>query len=146
MRQKLIFKINSKEYEKDKYLFQNDKELVNINDVDIKKIVLSNKTPYGRHGTSKYYSAYLSKVFKPFCINIKNIKFYTNRMDVLTNNNELLKYIEIWNKIKTLSDGVALNKEGFHSHPIHNNKYIRTKISPYNEILRDFQKLVKHKY
>ena len=54
-------------------------------------------------------------------------------MNLLANDNELLKYIEIWNKIVVLFDGVALNKKGFHNDPPHNNKYIRTKISSYNE-------------
>ena len=54
-------------------------------------------------------------------------------MNLLANDNELLKYIEIWNKIVVLFDGVAFNKKGFHNDPAHNNKYIRTKISSYNE-------------
>ena len=108
--------------------------------------MLSNKTPYGKHGANKYYIAYLSNGFKPFYINIKNIKLYANRMDVLANDNKLLKYIEIWNKIESLYNEVTLNKKGFHCDPIHNNKYIRTKICCYNENLRDFQKLVKNKY
>ena len=37
MRQKLIFKINDKEFEKDKYSFQIDNFMININNVDIKK-------------------------------------------------------------------------------------------------------------
>ena len=41
MRLKVILKINSKGYEKDKYSFQNDNFMININNVDIKKIVLS---------------------------------------------------------------------------------------------------------
>ena len=47
------------------------KKIKNINDVDIEKIVLSNKTSYGKHGANKYYISYLSDGFKPFCINIK---------------------------------------------------------------------------
>ena len=77
MRQRLIFKINNSEYERNKYSFQKDKNLININDVDIEKIVLSNKTSYGKHGANKYYISYLSVLyyiyflFKPLCINIK---------------------------------------------------------------------------
>ena len=37
MRQNLVFKINDKEYEKDKYSFQNDNFMISINNVDIKK-------------------------------------------------------------------------------------------------------------
>ena len=66
-------------------------------------------------------------------------------MNVLANDNKLLRYIEIWNKIEALFNKVTLNKKGFHCGPIH-NKYIRTKISSYNENFNDFQKLVKIKY
>ena len=89
MRQRLIFKIDNKEYERNKYSFQKDKKPININDVDIEKIVLSNKTTYGKHGANKYYISYLSNSFKHS--NIKNIKLYTNRMNVLANENELLR-------------------------------------------------------
>ena len=70
-------------------------------------------------------------------------------MDVLTNDNELLKYIEIWNKIEALSNRsafneVALNKKRFHGDPVQNNEYIRKKISSYDENFRDFKKLTKN--
>ena len=61
--------------------------------------MLSNKTSYGEQGANKYYIAYLSDGLH---IIIKNIKFHTDHMNVLPNDNELLKYIEIWNKIKAL--------------------------------------------
>ena len=121
MRQRLIFKTDDKEYEINKYYFQKDKKPIKINDVDIEKIVLSNKAPYGKHGANKHG-------FKPLCINIKNIKLYINRMNVLAYDNELLRYIEIWIKIETLFNEVILYKKGFHYGPIH-NKYIRVKIS-----------------
>ena len=65
-------------------------------------------------------------------------------MNVLANENELLRYTEIWNTIETLFNEVTLNKKRFHCGPIH-NKYIRAKISSYNENFHDFQKLVKNK-
>ena len=94
MRQRLIFKINNNEYERNKYSFHKNKKLININDADIENIVLANKT-YGKRGANKYYISYLSDGFKRLCINIKNIKLYTNHMNVLANDNELLKYIKI---------------------------------------------------
>ena len=49
-----------------KYYFQKDKNKpININEVDTKKIVLSNKIPYGEHGANKYYIAYLNDGFEP---------------------------------------------------------------------------------
>ena len=142
MKKELIFNNGYNGYTKDKYYFQEVKKPININEVDTKKIVLSNKIPYGEYGTNKYYIAYLNGSFKPLYITIKNIKLYTNHMYVLANDNELLKYIEIWNKIKTLFNK-KFNKKVFYSKPTYNNEYIRTKISSYNENFHDFKKLTK---
>ena len=54
MGEELVFKIKNKNYYANKYLFQEDKKPINTNDVHIKKIVLSNKTPYGKQGANKY--------------------------------------------------------------------------------------------
>ena len=71
-------------------------------------------------------------------------------MNVLANNNELLKYIEIWSKIPSLfneiaHNGIALNKKRFHSKPVCNEQ-IRAQISSYNKNFRDFKKLTKDNY
>ena len=66
-------------------------------------------------------------------------------MNILANNNELLKYIEIWNKIKSLFNK-KFNKKAFHSEPTYNNEHIKTKISSYNEKFCDFKKLTKNEY
>ena len=76
--------------------------------------MLFNKTPNGEYGANKYYIAYLSSVFKPLYMTIKNIKLCTNNMIVFANDNELLKYIEIWNKIEALFNK-NFNKKRFHS-------------------------------
>ena len=60
-------------------------------------------------------------------------------MNVLANDNELLKYIEIWNKIKVL-----FNKR-LYNIPVY-NEYIRTKISLYNENLHINKRLTKDEY
>ena len=54
MRKELVFKMRHNSYAKDKYYFQKNKKTININDEDTKKIVLSNKTPYGEQGGNKY--------------------------------------------------------------------------------------------
>ena len=66
------------------HYFKTRKKPININEVDIKKIVLSNKVSYGKHGANKYYIGYLSSGFRPLCIIIKEIKFYTNHMNFFT--------------------------------------------------------------
>ena len=66
-------------------------------------------------------------------------------MNVLANDNELLKYIEISNKIESLFNK-KFNKNGFYSKPTYNNEYIRTKISLCNENFHDLKKLTKDEY
>ena len=71
-------------------------------------------------------------------------------MNVLANDNELLKYIEIWHKSEASFNEVALNKtfnkKRFHSKPVCNNEYIKTKISSYNENFHGNKKLIKEEY
>ena len=66
-------------------------------------------------------------------------------MNFLFNENEFLKYVEIWNKIEALFNKKN-NKKGFHSKPVYSNERIKTKISSYNENFCDFKKLTKNKY
>ena len=112
MRKRLVFNNEYNAYTKDKYYFQKDKKTININEVDTKKIVASNKIPYGGHGANKYYIAYLSGGFKPLYITIKNVKLYTNDRNVLANDNELSNHVETWNKIESLFNK-TFNKKGF---------------------------------
>ena len=128
-----------------KYYFQKDKKPININEVDIDKIVLPNKTSHGKYGANKYYITYLSGGFRPLHIVIKNIKLYINCMNVLANDNELLKYIKIWDKIETLFNK-KFNKKGFYSKPTYNNKCIRAKVNSYYENIWDNKRLAKDKY
>ena len=72
MERTFIFKINSKDYEKNKYSFQKDEFMININNVDIERIMLSNKTLYVKQGTNKYYVGYLNDDFRPLNIVIKD--------------------------------------------------------------------------
>ena len=137
MKQKLIFRINDKEYEKDKYSFQNDEFMININDVDIERIVLSNKTPYGKKGANKYYVGYLSGSFRPLNIVVKDTELCADSMHVLTNRPKFLKYVEIWNKTEALFNKIT--SKNFRC----NTEYIKAKISPYNENSHDINKRLK---
>ena len=81
--------------------------MIDINDVDIKKIVLSDKTPYGKKGANKYYTGYLSGGFRPLNIVIKDTELCTDNMHVLTNHIKFLKYVEIWNNIEALFNKIT---------------------------------------
>ena len=146
MGKELVFNNGHNNYYINTYYFQKDKNKpININYVNTKKIVLYNKTPNGEYGANKYYIAYLSGSFKPLHTILKDTKLYTNHINVLANNNELLKYIEIWNKIESLFNK-KFNKKGLYSKPTYINESIKTKISSYNENIYDFKKLTKDEY
>ena len=66
-------------------------------------------------------------------------------MNILADNKEFLKHTEIWNEIKSLFNK-KFNKKGLYNRPVYNNKYIRTKISPYNDVFKDNKKIRKDKY
>ena len=66
-------------------------------------------------------------------------------MNILSNNKEFLKYIEIWNKVKFLFNE-KFNKRGLCNRPVYNNEYIKTKISPYNDVFKGNKKLTKEEY
>ena len=94
MRQEMIFNVGQNNYVVGKHYFQKKqkrkpkkkKKTVNINKIDIKKIVLSNKASYGKKSATKYYIGDLSDDFRPLCIIIKEIKLYTDRVNILADN------------------------------------------------------------
>ena len=88
---------------------------------------------------------YIGAGFRPLHIIIKKIKLYANHMNVLADNNELLKYIDIWNKIEVLFNK-KFNKGELYNRPVYNNKYIKTKINLYNKNFHDNKKLTKDEY
>ena len=63
MRQELIFNIRHNNYAIGKHYFKTNKKPININEIDIRKIVLSNKS-HGKEGANKYYIGYLSNNFR----------------------------------------------------------------------------------
>ena len=140
----LVFNNGHNNHYINKYYSQKNKP-ININEINTEKIVLFNKTRNGEYSANKYYIAYLSGGFKPLHIIIKDIKLYTNHMNVLGNDNELLKYMEIWNKIEPLFKK-KFNRKGFYSKPTYNNEFLRTKISSYNENFRGNKRLIKNEY
>ena len=99
MKKEVVFKIKNKNYDINKYYFQKDKKITNINEVNTEKIVLCNKIPYGPHGANTYYIGNLNGGFESLCIVINDTELCTNNINVLANNKRFLKYIEIWNKI-----------------------------------------------
>ena len=114
---------------------------INIDEVDIKIIVLSNKASYGNKSSYKYFIGYIyiylcegNAPLSPLCRKFRQMNVYAK--DFRKNNKcmnfivydkkYLKKYYEIWNKTKNLFG------KKFDSETIYNDKYIKTKINSYN--------------
>ena len=128
-----------------KKAFCNNKKQFDIQQTDANKILISELEPYGKKNAIKYIIGYDDKVIRPLCILLPKmigyIKYFDDdkkAMSFLVNDAEsLIKYIEIWNKIRDL-----INKK-FDSEPVFNNKYINTKIKLYNNDKNNIREVPK---
>ena len=112
------------------------KQAIVLNLVDSSKILVSDKFKFSDDGC-KYFIGYSDgDVIRPLCIIIPQMSGYVKYLDngrknmskmkvfiedEIEDESVHLKYTEIWNKIKTLLD------TRFHSQPIYDDKYIKTK-------------------
>ena len=120
-------KINKKD-------FYNNKKQVNIEDIDINKILISKSETY-ENNMRKYIIGYNDNTISPLQLFLPKMTGYLNifedgarKMSFFTTNNEFLeRYTAIWEKISDL-----VNKK-FDSDPIYNNKYI---IRSYNNDIK----------
>ena len=119
--------------------FHKNKKPININEVDVERIALSDKKSLSKD-SFKYFIGYRHEgnAFpSPLCIKIPQInvcaKYFDKNskyMNHLVKDEKILKkYLKIWNKIKSLI------KKELNSEPVYNDKYIKTKIKIYNDQL-----------
>ena len=110
---------------------------IKIDEVDIRRIVLSSTHSYGNKGLFKYFIGYINNdnaFLIPLCINLPQMNGYTKYFDInnkyvnlLVHDKKLLKrYNEILDKISNLL------QKGFDNEPVYNDKYIKIKIKIYN--------------
>ena len=115
-----------------KKVFHNTTTSISIDEVDINKMTLLDKTSYGNKGSFKYHIGYRYKheaFLSPLNIKPPQLTGYTKHfnnnkyVNLLVNDKKLLKnYDEIWDKIKILS------KKDFDKKPLYRNKYISTRV------------------
>ena len=105
-----------------------DKKQFNIKDIDINKILISKPESYDKNNLKKYIIGYNDNTISPLQLFLPKMTGYLNifkdsnrKMYFLTDDNEFLeRYTEIY--------------------PVHNNKYINTKIrSCNNDIKTNFR-------
>ena len=116
------------------YFYKNEKQF-QIDDVNVNKILVSKKEPYGTKNALKYFIGYNDNdVIRPLCLRLPQMTGYAKKfneivtMSFRANNKQLLKnYNKIWEKIEKLM------RIDFESKPVYgdDDKYIKTKIKIY---------------
>ena len=121
-------KINKSEFYKNEKIFQ-------IDDIDVNKILVSKKEPYGTKNALKYFIGYNDNdVIRPLCARLPQMTGYDRTFNenatisFKASNKQLLKnYNKIWEKVEKLL------RIDFESKPVYgdDDKYIKTKIKIY---------------
>ena len=111
--------------------FYKNKKVFLIDDVDVSKIQVSKKEPYGTKNAFKYFIGYNDNdAIRPLCVRLTQMTGYAKKfnenetMSFRANHKQLLKnYKKIWEKVKKLM------KIDFESKPVYGNddKYIKNK-------------------
>ena len=123
--------------EVNKQKIHTSKQVINLNLVEINKIVISDKFKHRGKGF-KYFIGYKDdNIVKPLCIILPQISGYIkyfenggkNMSFMIEDDSVLVKYDEIWNNVKK-----ALNIT-FHSMPVYDEKYIKSKIKEFNGVV-----------
>ena len=78
--------------------FSKIKKYFQINDIDVNKILVSKKQPYGKHNSLIYFIGY-NDVIRPLCLRLPQITGYVKKFNEnaimpfrVNNNKQLLKY------------------------------------------------------
>ena len=115
--------------------FYKNKKAFQIDDIDVNKILVSKKEPYGTKNSFKYFIGYNDNdVIRPLCLKLSKMTGYINEfienkntiiMSLRVNDEQLFKkYNKIWKKVEKLM------RIDFESKPVYgdDDKYIKTKI------------------
>ena len=123
--------------ESNKKEFHKSKQQIDLNLVHIDKIVIPDKFKHN-DDSSKYFTGYKADdIIKPLCIILPQMSGYLkyfenggkNMSFMIENDSVLVKYNEIWNKIKEM-----LGKK-FHSQPVYDEKHITAKLKEFNGLV-----------
>ena len=118
--------------------FCKPKQPIGLELVDINKIVISDKFKHSDDVFKCFICYNEDDIVKPLCIILPPmngcIKYFgncgKNMSFIITDDSFLIKYNEIWNKIKK-----TLNRK-FHSMPVYDEKYIKTKVREFNGVIK----------
>ena len=117
--------------------FYGNKSLFKIDDIDVNKILVSKKEPYGKKSSFKYFIGYDDHdYFGSLCIKLLQMTGYVKHFDnnktmsfKVIDNKLLKKYTKIWERVSSF-----MNIE-FDSEPVYgdNDKYIKAKIKLFGD-------------
>ena len=111
--------------------FYKNKKPFQIDNIDVNKILVSKKEPYGTKNALKYFIGYNDNdIIRPLCLRPPQMIGYARKFNENTTNTQLLKrYNKIWEKVEKLM------KINFESKPVdgEDDDYIKTKIKIYAE-------------
>ena len=90
--------------------FKKKQKITSIDDIDVNKILVSKKEPYGTKKSFKYFIGYNDNdVMRPLCVRLPQMTGYAKKFDenatmsFKANNKQLLKnYNKIWEKVEKL--------------------------------------------
>ena len=125
--------------------FYKNKNTFQIDDVDVNKILVSKKEPYGTKNTLKYFiGCNDNDIIRPLCLRLPQMTGYARKFEESStvsfraNNKQFLKnYNKIWEK------GEKLMKINFESRPVYGDdaKYIKIKMYPDNMVTNFHKKM-----
>ena len=156
-RKKINF--DSKKIEISNFYKDKNKKIYNIDDIDVNKILVSKKEPYGKNNSLIYFIGYNDNdVIRPLCLRLSQMTDFINEfnnknknkdknkntitMSLRVKDKQLLKnYDKIWEKIERLM-GINFDSKPFYGND--DNKYIKTKIKTFKTAL--LQIFVTKKY
>ena len=130
-------RINFDDIEINKNSFYKNKKSLDLNKIDVNKILVSKKESYGTKNSHKYFIGYNDDdIIRPLCILLPKMIGYVKHFDSnktmsskVSDNKILKKHKNIWEKVANL---LTLK---FDSEPIYGDvdKYIKTKIKTYGD-------------
>ena len=89
--------------------FYKNKKVTKVNDIDVNKILVSKKEPYGTKNSFKYFiGCNDNDVIRPLCVRLPQMTGYARKFDenatmsFMANDKQLLKnYNKIWENLKS---------------------------------------------
>ena len=118
--------------------YNKNKKIFNIDDIDVNKILVSKKEPYGKNNSLIYFIGYNDNdVIRPLCLKLSKMTGYINEFN--ENKNTIIMSLRINDEqlfkkySKILKKSWEVNENRFWKQPY--DKYIKTKIKTYADII-----------